>query len=192
MSVLIATARPQWLANCLAQFRSQSLGGMSVQLVVVAEGDARHFEPILWGSVACVVNKGVQGRCGAYAKDAGISSCTGDYICFWDDDNVYYPHALATLYATALDHDIGICQAEHMATWFRKMPADRIVKFGDVDTMCLCIRREMASIVLWSDHKGKGTDHAYLTKLVGMGASVRWVDVSIGKKLIGDMGEHCR
>jgi glycosyltransferase involved in cell wall biosynthesis len=159
-------------------------------LVVVVEGDKRDFDPILHhhrDQIDRVVFKEVQGRWGAYAKDVGLSEVRGDYVCFWDDDNVYYPHALATLYATTSEHDLGIVRCSHMASWFKELPRSRQIEFGNIDTMCFCVRRQLAVQAKWADHADKGTDFAYIKKLLDLKPTIRWVDIGIGEKLLDDM-----
>ena len=115
LTVVTATCqRPQFLAHCLHQFHLQSLEGLKCEHIVVADGPdeqakflaersgARYFslpEPI--------------GQWGAGAKDLGIQNTTGEYVCFWDDDNIYDSHALATLYAAVQNVDIGVVRTRH-------------------------------------------------------------------------------
>jgi glycosyltransferase involved in cell wall biosynthesis len=188
LSVIVASSRPQWLANCLYQYQSQSLGGLRVELIVVVEGEERDFAPVLHlHKPDQVIYKRVQGFWGVFAKDTGLKAARGDYVCFWDDDNIYYPHSLATLYAAALGSDIGIVRTGFMGTWFKEIPRKHTIEFGNIDTMCLCISRKLAVKVKWSDHLDKGTDFAYVQKLMEFGPMVRWVDISIGEKLLEDM-----
>jgi glycosyltransferase involved in cell wall biosynthesis len=183
LSVIVASCRPQWLANCLNQFKMQSYGDLKVELIVVVEGDVKDFEAICHHHGVVPIVKGVQGRAGAFAKDIGIEKSTGKYVCFWDDDNVYYPHALATLYATASGSDLGIACTSHMHLWFKSIPRQREFRYGDIDTMCICVERGLASKVKWADHEFKGTDYVYITKLMNHNPTIRWVELSIGEKL---------
>ncbi len=188
LSVILTSNRPQWLANCLNQCRHQSTGELWTELIVVAEGSHQEFDPVLsFYKPDRSIIKCVEGLCGAYAKDEGLRAARGDYVCFWDDDNVYYPHALTTLYAAAQGSDIGIVKTRFMGTRFREIPRTHVIEFGNVDTMCLCVNRAIATKVKWSDHKEKGTDFAYLTGLLKYDPSVRWVDVTIGEKLLDKM-----
>lgn len=186
LSLVIASCRPKWLARCLSDVRSQSTGNLKVEVVVVAEGDEENFRNVVSRHrVDKTVYKPVEGRWGAFAKDEGLKVCSGGYVAFWDDDNVYHPHAVATLYAAAEGFDVGVVQTSHMSFRFEEIPRNPVLRYGDVDTMCLCVRRALAVKARWSDHDGKGTDFAYLTALMGHGPTVRFVGVSIGEKLEG-------
>lgn len=191
LSVIIPSCNPKWLANCLSQYRQQSLGDLKVETIVVVEGDHDDFMPILHhNGIQNAIFKPVEGKWGAYAKDVALEASRGDYVCFWDDDNVYYPHALATLYAASCGFDLGIARTRHMAKWFKTIPQARVVEFGNVDTMCFCVERNLARKAKWADHEGAGTDHAYVAKLLGFDPSIRWIDMAIGEKLLDGMPRH--
>ncbi|HCS55863.1 MAG TPA: hypothetical protein DIW81_30485, partial [Planctomycetaceae bacterium] len=122
LSVITNTwQRPKHLAGLLQQLSRQSLGGLSIEHLVISDG----LDPI---AAALVKNstsryfelEAHQGCYGVAAKDLGISRAQGEYVCLWDDDNLYEPHALAALYCSASGHDIGIVQAEHWSVTNRR------------------------------------------------------------------------
>lgn len=184
LSVIMVSSRPKWLANCLAQFDRQSYGDLAVERIVVAEGDDPDFGSVCDKyKVKGCVSKSAEGLAGAYGKDIGIRHARGDYVCFWDDDNVYHDHALATLYAAASGFDVGIVRCGIMAFGFRQVPTEHEIRFADIDTMCLCVRRDLALRAKWSDHKAPGTDFMWLSKLQEFDPTVRFVDINIGEHL---------
>ena len=72
------------------------------------------------------------------------SRACGEYLCFWDDDNCYFPHALATLYAAAYGVDVGVVHVLHDEQGQRRlMPAKwegASPSKARSDTMCFCVR----------------------------------------------------
>ena len=186
LSVIVASSRPKWLANCLSQLGRQSHGGLSVEPVVVTEGDDENFGRVIdrFG-IKKHIAKSLEGFSGAFAKDLGVRYATGDYVCYWDDDNIYYDHALATLYSAAVGFDIGVVGCGLMAFDFDVIPRDHEIRFANIDTMCVCVRRTTAMKAKWSDHRDVGTDFAWLKKLKAFEPTVRFVDIKIGEHLNG-------
>ncbi len=130
-----------------------------------------------------------QGAAGAYAKDLGIRAANGDYVCFWDDDNLYEPHALATLYTVAHEADIGIVRVQHrlrtrpdLVTVPRRWGGHFLA--GDVDTMCVCVKKTLAIQESWGDGQPPpGTDYRWLQKLEASRPTIRYVPTIIGYHL---------
>lgn len=184
LSVVMVSARPKWLAMCLAQFDRQVVGDLAVERVVVAEGDDPAFGVVCdkFG-VKDYISKEKEGLAGAYGKDLGLRYAKGEYVCFWDDDNIYYDHALATLYGAVNGADIGVARAGIMAFGFRQVPTIDEIRFGDVDTMCVCVRRSLALKERWSDHRAPGTDFAWFRKLQTHDPVIRYVNINIGEHL---------
>ena len=110
LSIITAThQRPKHLALCLAQVRQQSLGSLRVEHVVVCDGpDPQTRFQATHANARCIELPQALGRWGAGAKDAGLAAAVGTYVCFWDDDNHYEPHAATTLFAAAVGYDIGV------------------------------------------------------------------------------------
>lgn len=126
------------------------------------------------------------GSFGAFAKDKGIQMANGEYVAFWDDDNFYYPHAAATLFAAAVNFDIGVVRTSHRckATGeFITIPrewANRFL-FQDIDTMCVCVRKNLAASEKWGNKDtSKGTDYRWLNRLSLANPKMNFVPVVIG------------
>ena len=181
LSVIMPTCRPRNLVRVLKQLNSQAIpDDLQVETVVVAEADL--------GGVKLprdceIYHKERGGNCGAAARDHGIQMAKGRYLVFWDDDNHFLRHALLSQYLSAHGHDIGVVQIDHMDGGSRhRLPRHMPwVQLGDIDTMCLCVRREMAVLERWDDHKGVGTDFFWLEKILGRGATLHFLPVVIGE-----------
>lgn len=184
LSLIIVSNRPKWLANCLAQWRRQELGGLRVEVQVIVEGEPSDFSTIQGRYQEAIFHyKPVEGLAGAYGKDLGISVSSADYVCFWDDDNVYYPNALRSIFEVSRGADIGIARVLMMEFGFKAIPKSDEINYGDIDTMCLCVKRILAKKERWSDHQGKGTDYHWVSKLTKYNPSIRFANVEIGEHL---------
>lgn len=127
------------------------------------------------------------GGWGAYANDAGVNAALGEYVVFWNDDNLYYKHALSSLHAASQGVDIGLCQVVHWdqerhmilpETWRGQF------QMGEVDTMCICVRRELAQQESWAiEPVPYEVDFYWLTRLQQRGATVNFSPVVIGEHL---------
>jgi len=191
LSVITATRnRPAQLAHCLHQFHRQSPGNLNCEQIIVSDGKdptakllAKH-----WGARFFELPE-PRGHAGAFAKDFGIQQARGEFVCFWDDDNIYEPHALATLFATALGNDIGVVRTRHrlrVRNQLTTLPRHWSGAFrpGDVDTMCVAVKRELALKESWGDdHPPPGTDFRWLQKLEAHQPRIRYVPVRIGYHL---------
>lgn len=191
LSIITATyQRPKHLALCLAQVRAQSVGDLQLEHIVVADGpdpQARYLAETAGAKFLARERPG--GQWGAHAKDAGLAVARGAYVCFWDDDNRYEPHAAATLYTTAHGVDIGLVRIRALK---RGQPGrillprrwDGTLRYGDIDTMNACVRREVALTERWADGNPRsGEDYRWLARLHARGATLRYVPVVIGEHL---------
>ncbi len=190
LSVITATwQRPSRLAGCLRQFRQQSPGGLECEHIVVSDGPDPRAEQLARFHAARYLERTQNGgKYGVAAKDDGVRIATGDYVCFWDDDNQCEPHALATLYTAAAGVDIGVVQVRHLVrktgrietiprTWSGQF------QLGDVDTLCVCVRRELALREPWEGPEDRNTDFHWLDRLSRHAPVIRFVPVIVGDHL---------
>lgn len=182
--------RPKHLACLLRQLRTQSLGNLRIEHLVVSDGpdvtSAALVEPTLSRFLSLPEHRGCFG---VAAKDFGIEQAGGEYVCFWDDDNIYEPHALTTAYAAAFGFDIGIVRTEHWSVTHRRyltLPREWTgqVRPGDIDTMCLCVRTQLARRVPWDrEPRKRGMDHRWLSRLMEHQPRVNYVPLVVGRHL---------
>jgi GT2 family glycosyltransferase len=189
LTVITATwHRPQLLVLCLAQFAQQSVGNLRCEHVVVSDGRDDRARRFAENAGARYIERPQTGGVwGAFAKNDGIAAAAGDYLCFWDDDNLYYPHALATLYGAAVGFDIGVVQTLHRDPHGeRPIPSwSGTFEPGNIDSMCFCVRREIARSQAWGvfHEVHRGDDHRWISRLHQSGARVRFVPIVIGEHI---------
>lgn len=190
LTVITATCqRPAQLANCLAQFRQQSVGSLRCEHLVVSDGVDPQARSLCQQFGARYIERPAPGgQWGSLARDAGIQEAAGRYVCFWDDDNLYEPHALACLYSVAFDGEIGVVQTHYRC---RTQPGQINIprlwsgtfQKGDVDTMCVCVRRELALTETWEQSPTPTqptTDWHWLRRLEQHQPRIRFVPLVIG------------
>ena len=189
LSVITATwRRPVRLARTIAAVAAQEAGPLQIEHVVVSDGADPEARAIAVHAGVTYSECEHSGLWGAVAKDHGIALARGRYVCFFDDDNSYELHAAAALWRAAQGADIGVVQCRHHD---RKEKVVRLIPsawegsfvFGEVDTMCVCVRWDVATRARWADHRERGTDFAWLTALRGGGATVQFRAVVIGEHL---------
>jgi glycosyltransferase involved in cell wall biosynthesis len=186
LSVIVTTCnRPSRLAACLHQLETQRVPGLAVEIIVVDESDeADNSHTVRQFSVTKYLPKERQRNFGAYARDHGIAHAAGRYVYCCDDDNIYYPHALATVFAAAYGHDIGVVRANHRAKdgTYRVIPEawNGTFVFKDIDTMCACVRTALATEHPWAPREIAGADYAWLKKLENAGATINFVPIIVG------------
>ncbi len=190
LSVITATCqRPAQLAVCLAQFQAQQFGGLRCEHLVVSDGIDPHARWLAKQSGARYLERPEPGgQWGSLARDAGIEASAGRYVCFWDDDNLYEPHALAALWSAAEGADIGVVQTRYRcrtrpgAITIPRRWAGQFVA-GDVDTMCVAVRREIAIREQWEQSPPPDrptTDWDWLRRLQRHTVNIRFVPIKIG------------
>lgn len=191
ISVITPTwQRPQLLAHCLSQSREQEAEGLEWEHRVVSDGPDAGAERLCeyFGARFAALPEHV-GDFGNTARDHGVSLACGEYLCFWDDDNRFERHALATLHAAAKGVDLGIAQIRH---WERRQLVMRTIPpvwagqfvHSQIDTACVCIRREFfaASDLTWGDVSADDYDADFhlFSAFVRKGARMRFIPTVIG------------
>jgi len=186
LSIIVATARSANLVRVLDYIEQQSVAGLAVEIIIIQEAmderDHRKFNLDTKLPVNDLVVKMQQlhGDYGAAARDVGITEAKGEYLVFWDDDNIYYQHALVSQYSAAQGFDIGIVRTKHQNLI---IPTANNIKAGDIDTMCLCVKRELAARERWATNGGRYSDYRWLSKLLKHNPIVNYSKVIIGHHL---------
>jgi len=192
LTVITATwQRPKLLALCLAQFQQQKVGSLSVEHVVVSDGPDPLAGFLAEQAGARYVEQAEhKGRWGTFAKDRGIKEARGGYVCFWDDDNLYEPHALAdgsAVHVLAIDLNTPGRLLGKRALRLAVIPRNwtGTFRFGQVDTMCVCVRRDFAVKERWAepeDH-GPGDDYRWLARLQRQEPTICFAPIIVGTHL---------
>lgn len=189
ISVITATwQRPQLLALCLRQFQLQELGELTAEQIVVSDGlDLRAAATAGYFGVRFIQLEKHHGGWGAPCNDAGLALARGQFVCFWNDDNVYKSDALTSLHTAVQGVDIGICRAIHWhGTNHQVIPAEwhGHVKPGELDCMCVIVRRELAVTEKWTqDGLPYDCDYRWLRRLQDRRAKLNFSPVIIGEHL---------
>lgn len=170
LSIITATrGRPALLWQCCEHVRRQSCHGITVEHVVVSDGRDEESRRIaaMFFAVYFETSGGPQDQ-GNRGRDIGIREARGQYVCFWDDDNVYYPHSAVAQYAAAYGMGIGLTQVHHRQ--LRKVVPEIPFtgpQLGHVDTACVCVDRRLAQTAAWVDGQdGRCGDWRWLERLL--------------------------
>lgn len=195
LSIITATTpdRVQWATNTMETIRHQRCQRphQPTEHLLICDGHS----PVLRGR--CQDNEcryirlsaGPHHDYGASAHQRGIEHAIGEWVCFWDDDNVYFSHALeAVLDAIRFPGDIHVLQTRHYGDGQRCRvipPASwRPPEFmhAGIDTMCLVVKREFALRESWIDsHLGeRGSDFRWLQRLSRHNPQVQFWPIEIG------------
>ncbi len=188
LSVITPTSqRPGFLVHCLKQFQLQELHGLLCEQIVVSDGPDAHAKSICQRfAVRYLELPEAHDDYGSTARDYGVQHALGDAVCFWDDDNWYDPHALKTLFDAVQGADIGLVRTQHR---LRKRPGfvtiprqfNGIFLNGDVDTMCVCVKTELARHETWVDGSIEiNSDYRWLKRLMKHEPVIRYVPTVIG------------
>lgn len=183
ISIIVATANPSNMLRLLNYIKNQSVDGLVYEVIIIQEshdGNMFNIETALPINNIIVEAQKIHNDYGANARDVGISVANGEYLVFWDDDNIYYNHALVSQYCTASGFDIGIVRTNHQNLI---IPIGNIVKAGYIDTMCICIRRDMAINEKWTNNGGRYCDYRWISKILEHNPSINYSKVIIGHHL---------
>lgn len=182
LSIITPSVRPHSLAHFLDYLHRQSSDGFEHECLVVQESDSdfNGFECLRYGLKCRVLRQTIHNDCGAFARDQAILEARGEYVAFWDDDNIYYPHAMASVLLAAAGHDVGIVRVRYRD---RVIPVGAGVVAGEIDTMCVCVRRDLASRVKWVDGGGRYSDFRWISRVAKLTDSINYSKVIIGEHL---------
>jgi glycosyltransferase involved in cell wall biosynthesis len=181
LSIIVPSCRPTSLAHVLGYLDRQYTDGLVWEIIIVQEADDfNKFQTLRYPHRAQIIRQPLSHDNGAIARDNGLFIAKGDYLAFWDDDNIYYPHAVATLFATANGHDVGVVHIRHHGT---TLPSGRAFRAGDIDSMNFCVRREIAAKVKWADNGGRYNDYRWISKVSALINTVSYCPIIIGEHL---------
>jgi len=182
LSIIIPSNRPKILAHTLNYLDKQSSDGIIYEIIIVQESDEgfEQFSTLTYNFRTRVIRKRIGHDCGASARDEGFKNSEGNYVVFWDDDNIYYPHAMITMFSIANGFDVGIARIRHHGTI---IPTSKAIRAGDIDSMCFCVKREIAAKVKWSDDGGRYNDYRWINKAVGFANKINFSPIIIGEHL---------
>lgn len=182
LSIITPSVRPTSLSHYLEYIRRQSISGINFELIIIQESDAGfdEFTKLSYPSFARIIRQKVHHDCGAAARDAAVIGAMGQYIAFWDDDNIYYQHALVSVFLNAINHDVGISRVKHQD---RVIPIGAGIVAGGIDTMCLCVKKEVAAKIKWVDNGGRYSDFRWISKIARITSSINYSKVIIGEHL---------
>lgn len=183
LSIITPTSNPANLARYLQQLSDQSCEGINYELILIYESeDHRLFDnvssPLLHRAKIFKTKRNYD--YGASAKDLGLLHALGNYVVFWDDDNIYFKHALASQYANAHGYDIGVSSAYHLNYI---IPHTNNIQAGDIDTINICVKKDLAKKALWSNNGTKYSDYIYISRLLENKPSIRYSPIIVGHHL---------
>lgn len=181
LAVIITTDDKKDLARIFHQIALQSHDGIQVEYIVYnGTGSDISFNSNINLSKIKFLKSKYANDFGCISRDMGNIEANSEYVCYWDDDNIYFPHAIVSLYLTAQHHDIGIVNTHHNGYI---IPNDKTIRPGYIDTMCVCIKKELAIKEKWADGGGRYTDYRYISKLLYHKPMINFSSVIIGHHL---------
>ena len=182
--------RHKEIQSVLDQVRCQVRAGLLIEHIVVADGHDPVVESMCKRGKARYAFCEHEGHWGCAPRDHGVSLAQGRYVCFFDDDNMHHPHALLTLFAAAYGFDIGVAQCIIIRPSGKQVPIPPVVfwnghfESGNIDTMCFCVRTELARQFKWVDNDGRRNhDYQWIKKVRDVTSRVNFVPIIIGRHL---------
>lgn len=144
--------RPKDVARTIHALRSQQTAARCEHLVI-ADGRCKFTRNVCEAFDVSYLESREERVWGAAPKDHGVKRATGEYLVFWDDDNIYFPNAIEALWRTVQGADAGFCcihtlvQRGRLIVDVRPEPG---VELAGTDYMCVIVRREIAKQVRFS------------------------------------------
>jgi len=177
LSALVTTCdRPNLLRACLSALQVAKIearnAGLSVEIIVVDESvtHPRNQDSEAEQIADQYLLAPKRGYWGAFAKDDGIQAATGDFICFCDDDNIFYPHCFLS-YAESVKRDsLGVVPVYWMSPsgGCSVLPQNWSGHFqkANVDTANFCVRTVLARKHRWSETiQDRTTDYHWIIRV---------------------------
>lgn len=166
--------REKEMVHCILQVKKQQTN-FPFRHIVVCDGPSPLTASLCdhYG-VTCVTiakERGMGRSLGHLPRDVGGVISDSVYVCYWDDDNIYYENALQTLYDTVQGFDIGVCSIKYFAHNSGKILGDMPnewngdINAGDIDTMNMIFRRDLALKEPWTQFKQYNGDYLWARKL---------------------------
>lgn len=186
LSIITSTSRPASYRSFIYQMATQLYKGINVEHIIVQEG--AKFDDFYSANMVNLILKRqpLHNDFGATAKDVGLSMANGEYVCFFDDDNIYYPNAISTVYSTVLGHDIGICRVHYKDSIIPprtgRSGSEGIIESGKIDSMCFAVKTDLAKQFKWAGG-GRFSDIRYLEKVKLLSCDIRFNNIIIGEHL---------
>jgi len=183
VSVIVPTIGRKSLLELLNSLLISGFSREDEVLLMVDDGPKEIEIPERWDELPIrQVNVGRrQGDWGMFSRNVGMEVATGDLLAFGDDDNIYLPDALSTMRRAFGDGR----QVPHLFR-VRQCPsgaliwADRDLRLGNVDTMCVVIPRNGPRARWPAEYAG---DYAFIRDTCGLypAGSTVWRDDVIGE-----------
>lgn len=162
---------PDVLRRCFASINGQTYPSWQHLVLVDDETVEPHVSAVIQGDYAdarrSFVAVGRHNNSGNTPRQRGIEAAKGEYIVFVDDDNVIFPNYLEVFAAYMAEHRdvmMGICKIVHLGPLPARLCPPPIILAGNppvlqnIDTLQVCVRREIAQKEGWMVEKGYMAD----------------------------------
>ena len=185
--------RHNWLVSCIEQTINQDVT-IPYEHIVVSDGqDNQVLKICKHYNIKCqCIDKEISTGTskGHLARDTGISMANGKYLLLWDDDNIYYKHAMSTFMQEIEEYDILVCRINYRVRrisfpdLYDQIPKkwNNTFERSDIDTMNVMIKTKLARKFKWTDCNDYSGDFHWLKKLEEYGAKIKYCDKIVGIK----------
>lgn len=183
LSIICPSNNPKNFYRLTEYIGSQRYSGINVEYIFIQESDDHSRFNISANMPLTnikIIRSNLHYDYGAHARDLGILESRGEYLAFWDDDNIYYEYAIASIFCTVYNFDIGLTRTHHQNII---IPIDGEIKPGFIDTMCIGVKRDLAIKEKWDNNGGKYCDYRWLIKLLSYNPTINKSKIIIGAHL---------
>lgn len=179
ISIIIPSSRPHTLAHVLNHINNQDCD-IKYEVIIVQEAiDFTNYMHLQYNNCK-IFRQRPHHDCGALARDRGLMMSCGQYVAFWDDDNVYYSNAIKSIWNASKGYDVGIVRTHHNNII---IPSGHKIIPGDIDTMCLCVKRSIALKTKWADGMGRYNDYRWISSIINMTTNINYSSEIIGRHI---------